>query len=180
MVGNLLGSLAVLGVAVTVAFGLPAIDRSLPAARPVIVGRPFEVGAGVVVVPPPGAQVDVTQSRPGVRRGTALFLLGPVRYAIVVSPFAGSLDDAAARLRGKIRANRGYQVVGRQRRVTTGTGLAGLGGGYAAPGRQGWYSVFLVRGSAIEVTVSGAHADLSAALAGVRTSIRSLTVRRVR
>ena len=52
--------------------------------------------AGVTVVPPPGAVLDVTGTRPGDDEGTALFRLGPVRYAIAVQPFDGTLAMAAA------------------------------------------------------------------------------------
>jgi hypothetical protein len=175
--GNLLGSLAVLGIAAGVAVGLPAIDRSLPAGRTPPAGQPYAVGGGVRLVPPPGAVLDVTKTRPGPARGTVLFLLGPVRYVVVVSPFAGSLAAAADRLRDKITATRGYQVTGPRRDVTTGGGLVGLGGGYAAPGRQGQYSVFLVDRLAVEVTVSGTDADVRAALETIEASIASLTYR---
>ncbi|HYN96432.1 MAG TPA: hypothetical protein VES42_21535 [Pilimelia sp.] len=174
LLGNLLGSLAVLAVAAAVAIGLPALDRALPAARPVTHGQPYGIGAGVTVVPPAGALLDVTKTRPGPRRGTALFLLGSVRYAVVVGPFTGSLPEAAARLRHKITATRGCQVTGTERPVTTGAGVGGRAGGYAAPGRAGRYSVFLVRGLAVEVTVSGTQADLRGALGRVEASTASL------
>jgi len=173
-VANLLGSLAVLAAAGAIAVGLPALDRALPAARPVPDGRPYEVGGGVSVIPPRGALVDVTKTRPGRDRGTALFLVGAVRFVIVVTPFPGTVADAAARLRAKITSTRGYQVAGAESAVVTRTGLAGRGGGYAAPGRTGRYSVFLVGGLAVEVTVSGGRADLGGALAGVAASIDTL------
>jgi hypothetical protein len=177
LVGNLVGSLAVLGVAALISFGLPAVDRTLPAERRVAPGQPYEVGGGVRVFPPPGALLDVTKTRPGPDRGTALFLVGQVRYLIVVVPFPGSLRDAADRLRQKITATRGYQVTGRQGGVSAGDGLVGIGGGYAAPGRLGRYSVFVVDGVAIEITVSGADVDLRRTLPAIDASIRSLSYR---
>jgi hypothetical protein len=173
--GNLLGSIAVLVAAGAIAVGLPALDRALPAARPVPAGLPYAVGGGVTLVPPRGAMIDVTKTRPGRDRGTVLFLVGAVRFVVVAAPFPGGLDAAAARLRQKITAIRGYQVVGPESAVSTRTGLTGRGGGYAAPGRTGRYSVFLVAGMAIEVTVSGGRADLSGALAGLHASIDTLS-----
>src|SRR5689334_8808076 len=94
---NLLGVLGVVAILAGIAFGLPAVDRSLPAQRAVSADQPYEVGAGVTVVPPAGATLDVTETRPGESDGTALFRLGPVRYAIAVRPFRGDLESAASR-----------------------------------------------------------------------------------
>jgi hypothetical protein len=174
---NLLGSLGILVALGAIAIGLPAIDRALPASRPVAPGRPYAVGAGVSLVPPAGAVIDVTKTRPGPDRGVALFLIGPVRFAIVVAPFEGTLDDAAARLRRKITETRGYQVTGGEFPVRTGAGLAGRQGGYTAPGRGGRYAVFLVGGRSIELTVSGTDLQLREALTGVEASTRTLAYR---
>jgi hypothetical protein len=174
---NLLGSVAVLLGLGVLAYGLPAVDRALPAERPVDSARPYPVGAGVTVVPPPGALVDVTGTRPGVERGSVLFVLGAVRYAIAVAPFEGDLDDAAARLRNRITETRGYQVAGTEFGVATATGLPGLQGGYTGPGRGGRYAVFLVGGLSVEVTVSGTDAELRQVLLAVETSTRSITYR---
>src|SRR4051794_9729884 len=95
---NLLGALGVVVTLAGLAFGLPAVDHALPSERAVSSTDPYPVGAGVTVVPPPGATVDVTETRPGDDGGTALFRLGQVRYAIVVRPFTGDLGTAAARL----------------------------------------------------------------------------------
>jgi len=174
---NLYGSLAVLAVVGLIAFGLPALDRALPAERPVPAGQRHVVGGGVTVLPPPGAMLDVTKTRPRADRGTALFVLGSVRYVIVVDPFVGTLPAAATRLRQKITATRGYQVAGRETPVATDAGLGGLQGGYTAPGRAGRYSVFLAGGLAIEVTVSGTDTHLRDALGGIEASTRSLAYR---
>ncbi len=177
MLRNALGSVAVLAVIALIAVGLPAVDRALPASRPVAEGVPYPVGAGVSVVPPPDAQVDLTGTRPGNNRGTALFLIGTIRYMIVVAPYSGSVGEAAERLRNKITLTRGYQVTGRDSVVTTDAGLTGRQGGYTAPGRSGRYAVFVVDGFGIEVTVSGTDPQLRAALDGVEASTRSLAYR---
>ena len=101
---NAAGSAGVLVAVVALALGLPGLDRALPAEREVA-GGPYEVGAGVTVVPPPGAVVDVTNTRPGADRGAALFLVGAVRYVIVVTPFTGDLEDAGRERIGGRRAH---------------------------------------------------------------------------
>jgi hypothetical protein len=175
--GSLLGALTLIGALAGLAFGLPALDRALPSDRPVRTDVPYLIGGDVTVRPPPGAVLDVTGTRPGQYEGTALFRLGPVRYAILVQPFTGSLDAAATRLRGRITGNAGYQVTGTQLAVTTGTGFAGLQGGYTAPGRGGRYSVFVADGRIIEVTVSGADLDLGQRLPAIEASTQSLSFR---
>ncbi|WP_250000704.1 hypothetical protein [Actinoplanes sp. M2I2] len=171
---NLLGALGVVATLGGLAFGLPAIDRSLPAERAVPDGRPYPVGAGVTVVPPRGATVDVTGTRPGDSEGTVLFRLGPVRYAIAVRPFRGDLAAAAERLRKRIVDTTGYQVTSAQLTVGTAGGLAGLQGGYTAPGRGGRYAVFVDGGLTIEVTISGNDLDLGRSLPQIEASTRTL------
>lgn len=172
---NLLGALSLVGALAGLAFGLPALDRALPADRPVPSDRPYPIGGGVTVVPPPGARVDVTETRPTDETGTALFRLGPVRYVISVRPFKGDLPGAAARLRERITGTTGYQVTGTELTIATVSGLAGLQGGYTAPGRGGRYAVFLADGRTIEVTVSGADLDLGRSLPAIDASTKSLS-----
>src|SRR5690349_2848817 len=88
---NLLGALGVVAILAGLALGLPAIDRTLPAERPVSANEPYPVGAGVTVVPPVGSTLDVTGTRPGDSTGTALFRLGAVQYKISVRPYTGNL-----------------------------------------------------------------------------------------
>ncbi len=171
---NLLGSLGVAAALAGLAYGLPAIDRALPDQRPVRTDEPYPVGAGVSVLPPPGATVDVTATRPGNDQGTVLFRLGRVRYAIVVRPFDGDLPTAAQRLRQRITGTAGYQVTGVQLTVNTAGGLTGLQGGYTAPGRGGRYAVFVTGGLTIEVTIAGADLDLGRTLPQIEASARTL------
>jgi hypothetical protein len=172
---NLVAALAMVATLGTLAVGLPAIDRALPAERPVSALRPYPVGGGITVVPPPGATIDVTRTRPGDAAGTVLFVVGPVRYAIVVRPFDGDLSTAAGRLRSKITEKPGYQVTGAETRTVTDSGLTGIQGGYTAPGRGGRYAVFLTRGLAIEVTVSGDDMGHGRVLAAVDASARTIS-----
>ncbi|HKT00096.1 MAG TPA: hypothetical protein VJT31_11235 [Rugosimonospora sp.] len=174
LIHNLLGSLAILAIVTGLGLGLPALNRSLPSAKPVAADRPYAVDANVTVVPPPGATVDVTRTRPAGDRGTALFLLGGVRYALVAQPFTGGLDGAAADLRRKIAAINGYQITGREVPVRTAHGVPGRQGGYASPGRVGQYTVFLSGGVSVEATIAGADPDLHAALPALQASIASI------
>jgi hypothetical protein len=172
---NLLGALGLVAVLAGLAIGLPIVDDSLPAGRPVRTDEPYPVGAGVTVVLPPGAVLDVTGTRPGDTQGTALFRIGPVRYAIAVQPFEGTLTAAANRMRQRITGTPGYQVTGGQLPVTTGTGLTGVQGGYTAPGRGGRYTVFVAGDLTIEVTVSGSELDLGRTLPAIEASTRTLS-----
>jgi hypothetical protein len=171
---NAAASLIVLGVLLVVAVGLPAADAALPATRAVRSG-PYPVGAGVTLVPPPGAQVDVTGTRPGGTRGRALFVLGgSVRYAVVAIPFSGTLDEASVALRRRITSQRGYQITGPDRPARTATGVPGRQGGFATAGREGRYIVFVHRGLAVDLTVSGSAPELRRALPALERSIASL------
>ncbi|GGK95434.1 hypothetical protein [Mangrovihabitans endophyticus] len=171
---DLLGMLGVVAVLAGLAIGLPAVDAALPANRPVSPDRRYEIGAGVTVLPPSGAVLDVTATRPGDLRGSALFRLGPVRYLIAVRPFHGDVEAAAASLRARITGTPGYQVTGTQRSITTDYGRQGLQGGYTAPGRSGRYAVFVASGLSAEVTVAGADLDLGHRLSAVERSTMSL------
>jgi hypothetical protein len=173
LVRNLAGAAAVLAVLLTVVFGLPALNRAVPTDRS-LAGHFYEVGAGVSVTPPPGARVDASKTRPGEERATVMFLVGDVRYLIVVQPFTGQIGEAAEKLRTKIKATQGYQVTGDEDRVSTAGGLSGVAGGYTAPGRCGRYAVFLARGHSIEVTVSGGQLELQQELTSIDDSISSI------
>jgi hypothetical protein len=171
---NVLGALSIAATLAVLAYGLPALNRALPADRPVRADRPYEIGGGVTIVPPRGAVLDVTGTRPGDREGSVLFRLGPVRYAITVQPFDGTLPVAAARLRQRITGNAGYQVTGTQMGIATASGIDGLQGGYTAPGRGGRYAVFVSGGRTIEVTVSGADLNLGRSLPAIEASTRTI------
>jgi hypothetical protein len=173
---NLLGAFSLVAALSALAFGLPALDDAISADRPVRSDGPYPVGAGVTVVPPPGAVLDVTGTRPGDTTATALFRVGPVRYAIAVRPFDGTLAAAAEALRARITGNPGYQVTGAELAVSTGSGLTGVQGGYTAPGRGGRYAVFLAGDRTIEVTIGGSELDLGRRLPAIEASTRSLTV----
>src|SRR4051794_20468144 len=173
---SLLGAFGVVATLAGLALGLPAIDESLPDTRPVSADEPYLIGAGVTVIPPRGATLDVTVTRPGGSTGTVLFRLGSVQYQIAVRPFDGDLRAAGERLRRRITATSGYQVTGPQLEVATAGGLDGLQGGYTGPGRSGRYVVFVAGGRTIEVTISGADLDLGRTLPLIEASTRTLQI----
>lgn len=172
---NLLGGLAVSATVALIGIGLPALNNALPAARSVPTDRPYPIAAGVAVVPPSGAELDVTKTRPGTREGSALFVIGSVRYAVVVTRFAGTLDDAITRLRHKIESTRGYQVTGGESAIRTAQGIVGQQGTYASAGRDGRYAAFLAGGLDVEITAAGNDVELRRVLDRIEASILTLT-----
>jgi hypothetical protein len=155
-VRNAYSGLAILAVVAFFAFGLPALDSSLPDHRPVPAGVAYPIGGTVTLVPPVGAGVDLTRTRPSAKRGTALFTLGDIRLAVVVSPYDGTLDEAAARLRSRItKAGTAGSASDPMPAGQTADGVLGLRGTYETVGRPGAYAVFIHGGVVVEVTVSG-------------------------
>jgi hypothetical protein len=174
---NLWASLAVAATLAVIGVGLPAVNSLLPSARAVSAAESYAIAAGVSVRPPADASIDVTQTQPGPRGGAVLFVLGTVRYAIVVTPFIGSLPTAADHLREKITETRGYRVASGYTAVTTAQGVTGRQGTYASAGRVGRYAVFVAHGLSVEVTVAGSDTALPSALPGIAASIRTLAFR---
>ena len=175
LVRNTVGSLAVLATVAVMAFGFPSVDQSLPAQRPVAAGVPYRIGGKVTVVPPAGSSIDLTRTRPGDDRGTALFVLQGARFALVVGPYRGTVADAAARLHDKITNTTGFQVTGTDRTVSTIQAVPGLRGAYSSPGRLGQYAVFVAGDVSVEVTISGPEQQLPGLLQAFDASLHSLT-----
>jgi len=162
---NTFSSLGVMAVVATMAFGLPALDRAVRADRPVSHGVPYHVGGGITVVPPPGAVLDVTGTRPRSDRGTALFRLGAVRYALVVTPYSGDPTTAVARLRTKLCGTGRCQT----------TEAAGLWSGVIeGPDLAGRYAAVVLDGRLVEATVLGPPPALDERLPAVSASLSSL------
>jgi len=171
---NAWGSLAVMAAVAVIAVGLPLLDRALPSARATAAGRPYEIGAEVTVVPPGGARVDVTGTRPGADRGTALFLVGGVRLVVAVSPYQGDLDAAATRLGAKITHTTGFQVARAGQPIRSVQGVLGMRGWYSSAGRLGEYAVFVAGKRSVELTASGPESELRSRAAALTTSVESV------
>jgi len=165
---------AVLAVVLAFGVGLPAINHAVPARRAVPAGAPFPVGAGVTVVPPAGAQYDVTRTAARASQGAVLFVVGNLRYTVVVLTVDRTLAEAAAALRTKITSRGGYQLVGRQAATSTAQGVPGVQGGYATSGRAGRYAVFVYAGRTVEVTFAGTDLELHDTLPALSASVNSL------
>jgi hypothetical protein len=174
---NLWASLAVIATVAVIGLGLPAINSLVPAARAVSAAQAYPIAAGVSVRPPAGAHIDVTQTDPGPHEGSVLFVIGTIAYTVAITPFTGTLADAAGRLRRKLTDTGGYRVARGETIVTTAQGVTGQQGTYASAGRVGRYAVFVAHDLVVEITVAGNHADLPKVLPGVAASIRSLAFR---
>jgi hypothetical protein len=172
-VRNLLGGAAVLATVMAIVYGLPAIDRAVPAAHAAPAQR-HTIADGISVIPPTGALI-AKRTRAGPTTGSILFLIGPARYVITVEPFDGDVTEASQRLRTKIQNMRGYQVTGPESGLVTDSGLSGLGSDFTAPGRSGRYIAFVVPGRAVEVTVNVSETDFHQALLPIDASIASIS-----
>ncbi len=170
--GNLVGSLVILLVSAVISIGLPLVNRALPAEREVQAGTRLVVGQGVTVLPPAGAQLDVTGTSPA--RAVLLVGIGSVRVEIRAEAYLGSLAGLSERVRRRIEAKRGYQVSQDDHEIRTDEELAGRQGSYSSPGRNGYYAVFLSGGTAAEVTASGSELDLRGVLDQLRTMVASI------
>jgi hypothetical protein len=171
---NAWGSLAVMAAVAAIAFGLPLLDRGLPAARNLLQGHPYDIGANVTVVPPGGARVDVTGTRPGPDHGTALFQVNGVRLVVVVSPYRGTLPEAATRLAAKITRSTGFQVARAGQPIRSAQGVSGLSGGYSSPGRLGRYAVYVSGKHSVELTASGPEGELRAQAPALIATVQSV------
>lgn len=171
---NLAGAGSVLAALLTVVFGLPALERAVPAQRAVATAHRHEIAAGVTVIPPAGALI-AKRSRTGPGEGSVLFLIGPARFVIAVEPFEGDLQAASGKLRTKIQSMRGYQITAGEAPLVTLSGLSGLAGSFTAPGRIGRFAAFIAPGHIIEVTINGSEGGLQQSLMLIDQSIASLS-----
>jgi hypothetical protein len=172
---NALGSLGVLVVVGAMAFGLPALDGAVAAGRPVSNDVPYRLGGGITVVPPPGAVLDVTGTRPRGDRGTAVFRLGEVRYVLVVTPYAGDVAGAEARLRtklcgtGRCRAAGPTTLLGQDWRTGWRTGAI-----EAPEPRGGRYAVRVLTQRLVEVVVTGPAGAVAERLPAIEASLATI------
>lgn len=169
---NILGSLAILVVVGALSLGLPAIDRLLPAARPVDAGEPLTIGHGVTIVPPKGAALDVTRTSPA--KAQILLTIGGIQLRVQASEYDGTLDDLAERLRRRITHERGYQVSAREQPTRTASRVRGIRGSFASAGREGFYVVFLTDSVGVEVTARGSVMELRRGFRRIEKAVASI------
>lgn len=173
---NAMCSLGVLAIIGGISVGLPAFNRAVPATRAVAPDRPYPLGGGVTVVPPPGAVVDLGETRHAVDRGRALFVLGRVRYELTVAPYRGDLEAAAERLRARLRERERYRITNSAGAVRGEAELVGWLGDISpgARDRTGRYALFLSGKRLVEVVVTGPPEELARWLADVEASVASI------
>ncbi len=171
---NALCSLGILAVVAVIALGLPALDRALPRERAVTPGVPYAVTDTVSVVPPAGARLDVDETRPGGSSGYAAFLVGRVRFAILVSQERITLPEAADRLRTRLRDSLGATTTADDQPLTAGAGPA-LAGRFRTATSDGWYAVRVIDpATVVDVTASGPAAELADRLPAIEASATAI------
>ncbi len=170
---NALCSLGILAVIVGIAFGLPALDRALPRERPVASGLPYPVTDVVTLVPPADARLDVNETRPGTDSGHAVFLVGRVRFVVLVSHERLGLIEAASRLRTRLRDSIGASPAGGEQPLgATGKAVAGR---FHTRTDDGWYAVRLVGASTVvDAAASGPPGELTDRLPAIEASVASI------
>ncbi|GAA1800630.1 hypothetical protein HC028_08850 [Planosporangium flavigriseum] len=168
---NALYSLGILAVIAAITMGLPALDRALPRDRAVPLGVAYPVTDTVTVIPPPGALLDVSQTRPGRDSGRAVFLVGRVRFAILVSADRLTLDAAADRLRTRLRDGLGASAIATDEPAPAGA----RAGRFRAGPDHGWYAVRVFDATTVvDATASGPPGELTTVLPALRAAAASI------
>jgi hypothetical protein len=171
---NALCSLGILAVVAGVALGLPALDRAIPSERVIAPGVPYPVTDAIGVVPPAGARLDVEETRPGGGSGYAVFLVGRVRFAVLVNREQLTLPEAADRLRIRLRDSLGATVTADDQPFA---GVAGpaLAGRFRSGTADGWYAVRLIDpGIVVDATATGPAAALAGRLSAIEASVAGI------
>jgi hypothetical protein len=172
---NAVGSLGILAVVAGIAIGLPALDRALPGARATASGTAYPVSDAVTIVPPSGARLDLSQTRPGHDSGYVVFLVGRVRVAVVTSHERLSLDDAATRLRTRLRDSLGASPTADRYPLAGVAADLALAGRFRAGPDDGWYAVrILGLTTVVDATASGPPDELTERLPAIEASVASI------
>jgi hypothetical protein len=167
--------LGVLAVVAGIALGLPALDRMLPNQRAVAPGVAYPITDAITIVPPYGARLDVRQTRPGADSGYAVFVMGRVRFAVLVSRGRLSLTQAASRLRTRLRDGLGARPTGEERPLVGVAVGASVAGQFRAGTDAGWYAVCLVgTGIVVDATANGPPDDVTERLPAIEASAASI------
>jgi hypothetical protein len=149
----------------------------VPSTRDVPPGTPYRVTDAVTVVPPPGAKVDLRETRPGQDSGRALFFVGGIRYGVVVvSDERIDAGTAAARLVARLHDNTGAQPFDGADPLPDGLAAATTRiGRFRTGATDGWYAVRVLGSrTVVDVTATGRPAELAGRLPDIRTSTASI------
>ncbi|HWN35947.1 MAG TPA: hypothetical protein VNP03_24560 [Pseudonocardia sp.] len=174
---NLMGCVAVLACMALILFGPYALNRALPTQRLVPTDQPMALGAlPVTVVPPPGARLDATHTRPD--QDTVQFVVGGVEYWLRASEYPGSLPTLADRARRSREAENGFVSMEPDRDATTRQGTPGRQAGFVLATATGHSAVFVADGIAVWVDVRGTPREMAQHTADIEASVATLTIGR--
>lgn len=112
----LVGLAALAGVPALLAIPLPSEGAPLSDER-------VDIGFGATIAPPPGARLDLSESRPGT--GAVTLLAGGVRLRLSAQQFRGDVGPYVAHVRHKLDRDEWLRPVGDPERVTTTSGVPG-------------------------------------------------------
>lgn len=172
---NMWCSLGILVVIASIAFGLPALDRAVPGDRPLAPGTAYHVTDDVFVVPPAGAAVELGQTRAGRDTGQALFVLGGVRLAVMVSHNAVPLGDATDRLLTRLRDSLGASPGSGYGPLVGVAPDLGRAGRFRIGDQDGWFAVrVLAPETIVEIAATGQPAALASRLSEIEASVAGI------
>ncbi|GAA3550766.1 hypothetical protein GCM10022197_02040 [Microlunatus spumicola] len=180
--GTLRPAAVVLAVAVLMIFVVPAVDRAVPAGRPVVPGEVLALDGGVGFAPATGWDVvdgvrlgDPTRS--GDYPSTASVVADAVSFGVTTAKFAGSPQQLLTQVEGlqeRTGAGRGPQVVGDPRPVRTAAGQDGVMTETRSATTTGLIAAFVIDGTGVEVVVSGPRDAGTGRAADVTTMVESI------
>lgn len=165
----LLGGLVAL-VAVPALVALP-----LPREGPPLSTERLDIGFGATIAPPPGARLDLGDSRPG--SGDVTMRAGGVRLRLTARQFRGDAAPFVAHARHKLNRDEWLRPAGDPEPVRTTSGVSGergsLLGDDVADVEPGCYAVLAAQsiGVVVLVTPVANCADLTAPVWAAVTSI---------
>lgn len=152
-VGNAAGCAAVLAAVGALSFGLPAINREIPAQRLVSAAKPYGIGLGASVTPPSHTVVDSRGTQPSTN--LVLFVRDGVEYRLQAVPYVGTVAALTETLRADVAHTRGAQAVGPAIPVPTAHGVPGMAARFEESDGAGIVGAFVDRGVAVDVLISG-------------------------
>ncbi|GLZ77150.1 hypothetical protein Afil01_19570 [Actinorhabdospora filicis] len=148
--GRLTGSLAVLGVVLAIALGLPALNLMIPGIEDVG-GARVELGHGVWFTAPENTSRDVGHDRPN----TVQLTVDDALVTATTRAYQRSAQDFAEAVREELKSRPGLQLTGSERSFATAAGVPGVRLEFHSPSQEGYLLILVHNGIAVDVTVSG-------------------------